>query len=355
MVDPLLLSQTSFEEFFSRMFEDVLAGRVTLESVLLVLSFFGTFVLLTMFSFIFAKKPKELMPSHPITWITDYGRIVELLESAVTQRSKVRVSFHRDLGVARSTDGTLVDVDRKGLLLEVTSIKTVNPDWVGRTLELSFKLQLPEQPKVQSIFAFVAEIVSYQQAGDNILQLKLSRPLRLELNQNRLHLRVEPSAKYVKIIKLWTGESIRRKGDPKAPDTWGDPIYHSEAGGKQEIMLQNISGGGLRLEITPGALRAIQNTIAVNQDYYGQLVLAHPDLSGYSTHYILMRVLKCYDDCESKYELSLGMVFSAEGTPYAPPLVGLNWRNVNRDFGIRSLDDWAYEMHLEQYRNKGIA
>jgi len=28
---------------------------------------------------------------------------------------------------------------------------------------------------------------------------------------------------------------------------------------------------------------------------------------------------------------------------------------VDRDFGIRELDDWAYELHLELYRNKGIA
>jgi hypothetical protein len=354
MVDLLFASQTSFEDFFSRMFEDILAGRVTLESILLVFAFFGTFVLLTTLSFVFAKKPKELL-DHPITWITDYGRILELLESAVTQRSKVRVSFHRDLGVARSTDGTLVDANSRGLLLEVSSIKSANPQWVGRTLELSFRLQLPEQPKVQSIFAFIAEIVSYHHTEGDILQLKLSRPLRLELNQNRLHLRVEPSAKFVKTIKLWTANFVRRRGDPRDPETWGEPIYCSEIDGKQEIMLQNISGGGLRLQITPGALRATQNTIAVSQEYYGQLVLADTDLSGDNTHYVLMRVIKCYDDCGDKHELSLGMIFTAVGAVNDLPLTGLTWRTVSRDFGIRSLDDWAYELHLEQYRNKGIA
>ena len=279
---------------------------------------------------------------------------MELLDSAVTQRSKIRVSFHRDLGGARSTDGTLVEATKAGLTLELSSIKTINPAWVGRSLELSFRLRLPENPKVQSTFGFISDILSYQQLDDEVLELKLSRPLRLELNQNRQHLRVEPPDKYVRVFKLWPEDIARRKGDVKDPDTWGDPLYVSEQGGVQELELENISGGGLRVEIIPVALRAKMNKISLNQQYLAQLTLADPYLERYATHYVMLRVAKCYDDCESKSKLSLGMSFVMHGLPQEAPLTGLRWRGVNRDFGIQVLDDWAYELHLELYRNKGI-
>lgn len=350
---PVVLAQVN--DFFTRMFDDVLAGRVTLESVLFVAAFFGFFVGFTALAFVFSKKPKEVMLEHPVSWVTDYHRIMELLEAAVTQRRKVRVSFHRDMAAARSTDAVFLEAGKDGLELEMSSVRRFNPAWVGRTLELSFMLRLPEQPKILSTFSFLSDIQSYRQEQDGILHLKLSRPLRLELNQNRKHLRVEPPDKSVKSFAVWTEESVRRRGDPDNPETWGQPAYFSESDEAQEISIENISGGGLRMEISPAAIRAKMNKIALNQNYYGRMTLADPHFTSFSTHYVLMRVIKCYDDCDSTSELSLGMNFIASGVPNAPPLTGLSWRTVNRDYGIRELDDWVYELHLELYRNKGIA
>jgi len=345
----------SINDFFTRVFEDILAGRVTLESLLVVLAFFGTFVLLTALAFAFSGKPKELLLDHPVTWVTEYKRIMELLGAAVVQRSKVRVSFHRDMGGARSTDGTLIDANKDDLTLEMSSIKSISPAWLGRTLELNFMLRLPDQPKILSTFSFISEIMSYQLAEDEILQLKISRPLRLELNQNRMHLRVEPPAKYIRNFMLWPEDLVRQYGDPRDPDTWGEPLYATGPGRAPELEVENISGGGMRVEIVPGALRAKDNKVSVNQQYYSQLTLSDTEFTGFTTHYVLMRVLKCYDDCASKTRLSLGFSFAAVGVPNEPPMAGLKWRTVNRDFGIRELDDWAYELHLELYRNKGIA
>jgi hypothetical protein len=355
LLTPLTFA-VSINDFFNKMFDDILAGRVTLESVLLIVAFFGTFVMLTALSFVFAKKPHEVMLDQPITWITDYNRITELLNSAVTQRSKVRVSFLRDQGAARSSDGTLIDANKTGLTLEMSSLTNISPDWVGRTLEMYFRMRTPDQPKLQTTLSFISDILSYQMVEDEILQLRISRPLRLEINQNRLHLRVEPPEKYVRTFKLWTEEQVSRHGDSRDPDSWPEPAYSSSEGDREpEIVLENISGGGVRVEIKPGALRAKRSKITVNQEYYAQLTLADPDLAGFSTHYVLMRVLKCYDDCDSLSQLSLGMTFSAVGVPVEPPLTGLRWRTVNRDNGIAELDDWAYELHLELYRNRGVA
>jgi hypothetical protein len=47
------------------------------------------------------------------------------------------------------------------------------------------------------------------------------------------------------------------------------------------------------------------------------------------------------------------MSFTYEGMPEEPPLTGLRWKAVTREWGVRDLDDWAFEMHLELYRNRG--
>lgn len=346
----------AFQDFVSGIFEDILAGRVTFESVLLVLAFFGSFFLLTALSYVFARKPKEKLLDHPITWVTDYKRISELLDAAVTQRSKVRVSFHRDMGAARSTDAVILESGPDELAIEMSSIKnSTSLSWVGRTLDLTFRLRLPEQPQIQSIFTFVSDVRSLTRQKNDVVLVRVARPLRLELNQNRQHLRVSPPEKYVRTFKLWTEDAVRRNGDPEDPETWGEPLHQWVFDGARDIALENISGGGVLVQMSPEALRNRGGRIAVGQQYHCMLTLASPDFETFATHYLAMRVVKCHDDCDSRTKLSLGMVFTGAGAPQEAPLTGLRWRAVNKDYGVREIDDWAYELHLELYRNKGIA
>ena len=107
--------------------------------------------------------------------------------------------------------------------------------------------------------------------------------MRLELNQNRLHLRVEPPAKYIKSFCLWPEDGVRHNADPKDPDSWGDPLYCWDSGVSREIRLENISGGGLRLEILAEALRTKAYKITVNQQYFCRLTLASADLTSFHT------------------------------------------------------------------------
>lgn len=343
------------QDFFSRMFADILAGRVTLESVVLVLAFFGSFIALTALSYLFAQKPKNTMLDVPISWVTEYKRITELFEAAITQRCKVRVSFQRDDNTSRSTDGVLTEILRESLKLELSSVGAISSDWAGRTLELYFRLRLPENPKVYSTFSFISDIFSSVQQPNGVMELRISRPLRLELTQNRRHLRVEPPDKYIRAIRLWSEDTLRRSGDTLDPDTWGDPLYGYDSGGLQEVRIDNISGGGIRLDILPEALRTKPHKLAAGQIYYGQFILSSPDMDRLETHYVMMRLVKCYDDCDSKIQLSLGLTFIYHGVPQDPPANGLTWIKLSQDYGIREIDDWAYALHLELYRNKGIA
>lgn len=351
----LPLPQAAFEDFFNRMFQDILAGRVTTESMLLVFGFFGFFFLLAALSILFGKTSGGFIPDHPLTWVTSAKRISQLLDAAVTQRSKVRVSFHHGDKPTRSTDGTLVEAGKDYLVLELSSVRNVNNTWIGRSLELNFRLRLPDQPKVQSAFAFSSAIKGFRKNKEEVVQLAVTRPERLELNQNRMHLRVDVPEKYVQGLQFWPEEAVKRVGDPKDPDTWGEPLYAFSRDGEKDITLENLSGGGLRVEMHPEGLHKKGPAIALGAHYFLRTTLEDMDFQGRRTHYLLVRVVKCYDDCDSKTELSVGFNFIGQGTPLRPPLTGLSWVGVNRDFGVLDLDDWAYSLHLELYRNRGEA
>ncbi len=352
---PLPGFTTAFSDILDRIFRETVSGTVSSDSVLIVVLFFAVFIGLVTLSLVTTKKPKGVMLDVPITWITGYKRILELLDAGMVQRSKVRISFHRDVGRARSTDGTIVESGKDGIVLEMSSVKAINEKWVGRTLECAFRLRLPENPKVMSNFTFLSEIVGYEEQDQGVLFVRLSRPLRLELNQNRQHLRVEPPERFVRGIQLWTDDAVRHGGKVHDPDTWGVPLFKSMASGERQLKLENISGGGIRLEITPAALRASEHPFVLNQSFFCTLTLMDFDESTLHTHYFLCKLVKCYDDCESRTELSLGLIFVDEGLPQQPPLAGLAWRGVSRDLGIQAMDDWAYELHLELYRNKGLS
>ena len=352
---PSLAFTTALGDVFDQIFRETVSGTVSTDSVLIVVVFFAVFIGLITLALVFSKKPKGIMLDTPITWITGYRRILELLDAAMVQRSKIRVSFQRDLGRARSTDGTIVESGKDGIVLEISAVKAINEKWIGRTLECGFRLRLPENPKVMSNFNFLSEVISYEEMDEGVVLVRLSRPLRLELNQNRQHLRVEPPERFVRGIQLWSEDAVRRVGKPLDPDTWGAPLFKTLAGSEKGLKLENISGGGIRLEIAPPALRVTEHSFALNQQFFCTLTLLDYDETTLNTHYFLCKLVKCYDDCESRSQLSLGLIFSEQGLPQQPPLVGLAWRGVSRDMGIQTMDDWAYELHLELYRNKGLS
>lgn len=344
----------SLNDILSKLFEDSVKGNVSSLSLLVVGLFFGVVVVLILLSLFVTRKPVKRLLDVPSTWITDQNRVLELLDSAVVQRCKIRVSFHRDMGVGRSTDGTLLSSDRGGLTLEIPSLKSINQKWIGRSLDLSFRMKLPDQPQLQSNFGFLAEITGFEQPQEEITIIKLSQPSRLEFNQNRQHLRVDPPEKYVRSVQVWTEESLKRRGAKvQDPETWGQPEFSTTAGGKRDLTLENISGGGMRLRIEPSALATTRAKLDQHVNLVCALTLGGVESPDMTTYYLVCQVLKCFDDCQSRQRLSLGLVFTATGVIQPPPLTGLRWRSVVRDYGVYELDNWVYELHLELYRSRG--
>ena len=342
------------EDIFSKIFQSEVEHKVSPESVVIVVGFFLILVIMVTMTFLFSKKPKKLTPDTPINWITDKAHVKRLMDSAVVQRSKIRVSFYREENGARSTSAALVSANGQELALEFASLKNANLAWVGRDLDCGFNMRDPDNPKLFTNYTFVATIVNTLLVPGDILHVTLAYPERMEITQYRSSLRVEPPEKYVRAVSLWDVNKVKQTaGRAQHPESWGKPMLASEPKGRQELVLENISGGGLRLKIMPEALSAHDEKLAVSQQFYCRLTLMDIQMETDTTYYVVCNLLKCFDDCLSKTNLSLGMSFTYEGMPEEPPLTGLRWKAVTREWGVRDLDDWAFEMHLELYRNRG--
>ena len=57
----------TIQEITNRIFEDILAGRVTAESIIFVLVFFGLFLGFTTAAYMYSGKPKKMLTDQPVT------------------------------------------------------------------------------------------------------------------------------------------------------------------------------------------------------------------------------------------------------------------------------------------------
>ena len=341
------------DDIFNRIFEDTVHHQVSPESVIMVGGFFVLLAIMVALAFLLAQKPQKLTSDIPSNWILDKDQINKLLDAAVRQRSKIRVSFQHDEKGSRTTDAAMVSADHEEIILEFASIKRDSPEWVGRTMGCEFNMRNPDNPKHMINYFFTAEIHGTNLVSGDILHVSLPYPEHVSITQFRSALRVEPPERYVRAIKIWDAKELRMVEERiLTPETWGQPLFYSIRGGRNDLRLENISGGGLRLKITSDALLEHKAMMVPNHQFYCQLNLLDMNQATVSKHYLLCTVVKVFEDRSSRSKITLGMNFAYESRPEIPPKAGLQWKPVNRDWGVVALDNWAFELHLELYRNR---
>jgi hypothetical protein len=282
------------------------------------------------------------------------GEIRALLETALTQRSKMRVSFVRDDPGTRSTDATILSVDRtRGIELEMTSLVRASQSWVGKLVACDFRLRLDPRKDYQNFYAFVSPVLSIAKAGDDFIHMTVSWPSRLELEQKRAFLRVEPPRATVLDLELWHEAMIRsargRFGDPAS---WGEPLLRRDARlSPPQAELRNLSGGGIRLDIHHEALRRRTALFEQGGRFLLHLRLADPETEASLDYYLAVRLQNVYGDPDVSGVRAYGFRFLSFGLPAEGPPPSLTWKPAAT--GVPALDDWVFRRHLEAYRARG--
>lgn len=290
----------------------------------------------------------------PPTWIAQPGEVRALLDTALTQRTKVRVSFVRDDPGARSTDATILSADpRRGIELEMTTLIRARPDWAGKLVACDFRLRLDPKKDYHTYYNFVSPILSVRKAGDEFIHMAVAWPTHLELEQKRGFLRVDPPRTFILELELWPEETIKsRRGRFGEPATWGTPILrlnpHLEV---PDVEVQNISGGGLRLEIPADSIRRDQKLFEPACRFLMRLVLVEPEAEQPMEFYLALRLQNAYGDPGPLGHKTYGFRFLSFGVPSDAPGDSLSWKTAAS--GVPALDDWAFRRHLAIYRSRG--
>lgn len=293
---------------------------------------------------------------QPSSWIVKPTAVRGLLESALAQRSKMRVGFVRDDPGARSTDATILSVDPVlGIELEMTTLVRANQSWVGKYVVCDFSQRPDPRKDYHNFYAFVVPILGIAKAGDDFIHMTVAWPDRLELEQKRAFLRVEPPKGSILGLDLWPEAMVRGvQGNFGDPSSWGEPLLRlAPRGGLPGPEVRNISAGGLRLEIRVDAAHGRRSMFEPGARFLLRLELAVPEEEGSLVCFLAARMQNTYGDPEVIGLKAYGLRFLSLGVPSDTPLRTLTWKTVPS--GVPAIDDWAFRRHLEIYRARGEA
>ena len=292
--------------------------------------------------------------STPATWIVRSGEIRALLDTAMTQRSKVRVSFVRDDPGARSTDAAILSVDpARGIELEMTSLVRATPKWAGKLVACDFRLRLDPRKDYNSFYSFVSAIVAVRLASDEFVHMTVAWPKHLELEQKRAFLRIEPPRNFILELELWHENTVKMAhGRFGTPASWGEPLLRLDPRLEPPaIEVRNISGGGIRLEVQAEALSHDKKLFEPANRFLMRLVLAEPEADQPLEFYLALRLQNAYGDPGSAGRKGYGFHIISFGVPSDAPGDTLSWKPATA--GAPALDDWAFRRHLAMYRSRG--
>ena len=339
--------------WWDRMRDSTTSGHFSPEATLLTVAVFSLAFLAITAGFLI-KIRRGSKETGPSTWIERPEEIRSLLDAAMNQRSKVRVSFVRDDPGARSTDASILSVaSERGIELEMTALVRATPSWVGKLVVCDFRLRLDPRKDYQSFYNFVVPITAVRKAGDEFVHMHVGWPTRLELEQKRGFLRVEPPRNFVLELSLWHENTVRAaKGSFALPSTWGRPLlrYAPEAN-LQDAELRNVSGGGLRLEVQGDALREHPSFYEPANRFLMRLLLAEPELGQPVEFFLALRLQNTYGDPGVAGRKGFGFHILSFGVPTETPRENLSWKTAAS--GVPSLDDWVFRRHLALYRSRG--
>lgn len=355
MIDALRLVPVSLFEpgWVDRMRDSIAVSQFSPEAAIITAVFFGGFAASVAVGLLLKSRAEKPIRTIPLTWITDRGRIDAIFATALRHRSKVRVSFSREEATAAFTGAALADVLPDGLVLEMSATVRANRAWIGKLVECDFRLRLDPQKEHWGFYNFVAEIRDVSVRPDEFALVTVSMPSRLEMEQKRAFLRVQPARRDVRGCDVWPQSHFRAEGRRlEDPATWERPHLGLTEATASEIEIRNISGGGMRLSLRGDALRAGHLLMEIGRRVFVSLHLADPSSAEGAAFFLACRVQNIYPDDEGEGGKAFGLRFVGFGEP-DPERPGLLVWKPPRGGGVPAVDEWAYRKHLEIYRSRG--
>ncbi|QJT08046.1 PilZ domain-containing protein [Oceanidesulfovibrio marinus] len=290
----------------------------------------------------------------PAGWFVDPGKIREIMETALDQRSKIEMRFLPAEPSRRSTSCSLLELGVEALTLELPDYVESGPSWLHREVECFFRV--PEEKGQISFYRFTSVIQNVSRTVDGFAQAELAFPKLLHNHQKRNFLRIAPPAYLFLGVAMWLERRLPtdEHGCPAANlSSWGKPMftYIPDKNGNP-VRIANISAGGLRLDIERSAVKGREIELRVSDRIVILLDLYDPELERKQRFWLRCRVQNMQEDYDTR-NLELGVQFVSVGRLAEDADREVRWHDVGED-GIEPLAVWVMQRHLELFREKGL-
>lgn len=317
--------------------------------IIIVFALVGAvFLLAKMLEPLYSKMRLKGLPAY---WVVRKKDILNILQYAVAERSKFEMKFLPSEYARPVAVCTLLEIKPSGLTFEVGSGASVTKRWLDRSAEFYFRIKGDNKQHIY--YRLTSTVVGVKKLPNDLNTIITEFPDKLELQQKRSFLRLEPPAQYLLGLAVW-----HDKGSPKPAEVnrWGRPhLLHQPDRAANPVMVEDVSAGGMRLLITRSALKNSNLSLSIADRLYIVLDLYDPEVSRKRRFWLQSRVQHVYEDFETR-NAEYGLQFIAWGRPRKEEedgVVSVDWREIEQD-GIELLGSWIMKRHLELYRDKGI-
>lgn len=293
------------------------------------------------------KEMRKKLNKVPSSWITDYGSIGRILDTALVYRSKIELSFHSSTEKRKTIPCSIVDVG-KTINLELPISGKDGKSLKGRQVDCFFSV--PTKHAGQVIFyRFTTTVTKYHPKGSNLSIASLMMPDHLEQTQNREFLRVSPPSRFYDYVNIIPDTDQGMKACLKYIKSKGEFSPGYIGGGESKTLLADISGGGVSLEVTSITnRRARALNLAKGQNFLVLLGLVDTGTRGIIRYLFRCKIRRFYlDPVQAKAQL--GLSFEAQFKGFDEDSGKPSWVTLKKG-GSREMDDWSYNVHLELYR-----
>jgi hypothetical protein len=345
-----------FLETFKNSFFDV---SLSSEAFLFLIGLLFFLVVASTAGILFNKLFRHRKSPFPSNWIVDSKRIRKILENALGERSKLELRFSRDdLTGGRFISGTLSEIGSHTISMELSDLVDVSNAWIGRKLETFFKVSSSKKKdtstgkKDANFFTFTSEILEVKKTSKEYVAVTITFPPSLEMKQKRTHLRLDPPSRFIYGLRVWPEQRTSSGKVNSNISTWKEPLLELTPDVNDKIILQNISAGGLRLEIQPDWQKEGTDIFELGKRFMICLDLFNPTANNADRHYLYTTVRNRFEDFTTR-RLEVGLKFLASGFPSISNPDELRWI-VTKDDGVEAIDNWVFRRHLELYRNTGL-
>lgn len=273
--------------------------------------------------------------------------IRHILDRTVTERSRYELQFTSADGKRRATAlCTCVHIDDANLTLECSSVAPPRTSWAGRRVDLLFRLQ---EGACEVFYGFHTTVSGTSLNDEGIVLVHVSLPPMLERKQKRAFLRLTPPPHLIRGIDMWElPPGVSDKGE-WSPHRLPPPMATASPDGGDALNLINISGGGLRLQISRDITKKGGLRYDADLRLLLRLALYDPDEGR-----VLYYWLKCshrnhFTETETQHT-ETGLQYREWGVTTAP-MASVTWTPARPDGEVEPLTRWTLRRHLELYRS----